>query len=185
MDVIWYDDEYIDIRTEFSAADVVYATNALLERCYGEEPGLVNEHVRKWGNEEMRKWGNDHSIDLTTSYSFTNNTLILNPSGKKIGIRHMMHCWQSAIWTPCWQAFVSVNSNKKPSYVWVRALWKNDKSALRKSSAIPCWMTWPRRMSPCFRSPFSYNDLHSTLCVWNARRASGQVAVLFPTSSVC
>ncbi len=41
-----------DIRTELSAADVVYATNALLEKCEGDEVGLMNDHVwiEGWDN---------------------------------------------------------------------------------------------------------------------------------------
>ena len=36
----------IDIRTEFSAADVVNAVSALLEHCSSPNESLVNDHVR-------------------------------------------------------------------------------------------------------------------------------------------
>ena len=45
----WMNEWIWDVRTELSAADVVYAINALLEECEGEN-GLVNDHVRM--NEE-------------------------------------------------------------------------------------------------------------------------------------
>ena len=41
----------IDIRTEFSAADVVNAVSALLEHCSSPNESLVNDHVR-YGREE-------------------------------------------------------------------------------------------------------------------------------------
>ena len=36
----------IDIRTEFSAADIVNAVSALLEHCSSPNESLVNDHVR-------------------------------------------------------------------------------------------------------------------------------------------
>lgn len=45
----WMNEWIWDVRTELSAADVVYAINALLEECEGEN-GLVNDHVKM--NEE-------------------------------------------------------------------------------------------------------------------------------------
>lgn len=43
---LWFE----DTRTEFSAADVAYAANALLEECNFGEDELVNEHVEFRGN---------------------------------------------------------------------------------------------------------------------------------------